>query len=98
MKIEELLKIYDKAEEILFLLDVRTPFEYAEKHILGTINIPIDEIEENLDRIPQDLRVVTICQHGVRSAIVCEFLVKNGYRAESMEGGMVLWTGQTETI
>jgi rhodanese-related sulfurtransferase len=94
MKQDELLKIYDDATANLLLLDVRTPYEFNEGHLLGSINIPIDDIEKRLREIPLTKRIITICKHGVRSGIVAAYLKAKGYQAESLDGGLSLWKGQ----
>lgn len=47
------------AEEPTTIVDVRTPEIYREGHISGTINIPLEELEDRMGEIPQDRPVVT---------------------------------------
>ena len=35
------------------IVDVRTPGEFNEGHLQGTVNIPLDEVEERLDEFRQ---------------------------------------------
>lgn len=62
-----------------FVLDVRTRNEYSLGHIDGAINIPLDEIRQNLDKIPKDKRIVVYCGVGLRAYIACRILYQNGF-------------------
>jgi len=53
---------------ILFVLDVRTKNEFEEVHIKESHLIPIQELEQNIDKIPKDKKVVVHCASGKRSA------------------------------
>lgn len=69
------------------LLDVRTTMEYDGGHIDGFINIPVDELRENLDKIEKGKPVYVICQSGLRSYIAARILEGNGYEAYNFSGG-----------
>lgn len=74
-----------------FLLDVREPWEYAAKCIPGAVNIPLGELENRLDDIP-DLPVVVVCEHGVRSVYGAQFLAQAGHPAVyNLLGGTAEW-------
>ena len=96
MKQDELLKIYDDPKANLLLLDVRTPYEFKDHHLLGSINIPIDDLEKRLEELPKDKHIITICEHGVRSGICERFLKLKGYKVDTLEGGLSMWQGQVE--
>ena len=50
------------------LIDVRTPQEFAEGHLPGAVNIPIDEIQHRFAEIGDANRpVVVYCRSGARS-------------------------------
>src|SRR3989344_4447637 len=87
---EELKKKLGKKENI-FLLDVRTPEEFQEHKIEGSVNIPITELQRRMDEIPKDKEIITICEHGNRSLRAAYYLNKNGYKALSLTGGMEDW-------
>jgi len=69
------------------LLDTRTPGEYAQGHIDGFLNIPVDELRERLHEIPADRPVYLICQSGLRSYIASRILSGNGYDTYNFSGG-----------
>lgn len=72
------------------LIDVRTPEEYAAKHVDGAKNIPVDEIDTRLSEIPKDKPVVVYCHSGARSATAAKVLRGAGYDVVDI-GGMKNW-------
>jgi rhodanese-related sulfurtransferase len=52
-----------------FLVDVRNHSEYQGGHIIGAVNIPLNELERHLEDIPADQEVVLYCSTGYRSAM-----------------------------
>lgn len=73
------------------LLDVRTPEEYADGHIAGSINIPLAELGNQLSLIPTDIPVVVYCRSGNRSAQAVTLLRDSGYTNVLDMGGIVDW-------
>lgn len=73
------------------LLDVRTEAEHQKGAIEGFMNIPLDELRQNLDRIPKDKPVYVHCLSGLRSYIACRELIGNGYECFNLGGGYRLW-------
>lgn len=59
------------------IIDVREEWEKPQLSASNLINIPQDEIDDNLEQIPKDIPVIFICQTGGRSANVIEFLKAN---------------------
>lgn len=76
-----------------FLVDVRTVDEYVEAHIEGAINIPLNELTANLDKLPaQDANLVIVCGSGHRSAMSMAALNLLGWtNARSLMGGTGAW-------
>ena len=86
------------AEETDYIiLDVRTPEEFAEKHIPNAINIPNETIGENeIPELPRkDQMILVYCRSGNRSKQASEKLVKLGYTNIYEFGGINDWTGET---
>lgn len=73
------------------LVDVRTPEEYADGHIAGSVNIPLAELGNQLSLIPQDIPVIVYCRSGSRSAQAATLLKDAGYTNISDMGGIVGW-------
>lgn len=61
------------------LLDVRTKDEFELGAIRGAINIPLDEIRDRLDEIPQQKKIVVYCSVGLRGYVVSRILMQRGY-------------------
>lgn len=74
-----------------FLLDVRTPEEYADGHIAGSINIPLAELSTQLSQVPMNIPVVVYCRSGNRSAQAAALLKEAGYTQVLNMGGIVDW-------
>ena len=75
----------------MFLLDVREPDEVAEWAYPIGINIPLGELADRLDELPNDTTIVVACHVGGRSAMAAEALSKSGWTAENLTGGAVAW-------
>ncbi len=78
----------------LVLLDVRNPYELEDKslgHIEGVINIPVQELEARLSELDEfkDKDIAVICRSGRRSGIATDILIKNGFNAVNVLGGMI---------
>ena len=86
-------------ESIKFIVDVRTPEEYAAGHIPGAINIPVESIgDEPPAMLPAtDELVMVYCRTGRRSAQAAQLLVDLGYTDVVDFGGIESWTGEIVT-
>ena len=95
---EEVKKRMEEGEKV-FLIDVRTPGEYAQKHIPKSVSIPLDRLEEDAVKIiPEKAApIIVYCQSGSRSAKGASILTKLGYSNVSNLGGIMGWPYKTET-
>ena len=92
MSPEALLEHQSRHPDHLFVLDVRTPQEYAEGHVPGAVNVPYDQLASRLAEVPKDKDVVLYCRTGRRTGIAAEVLAANGYtRLSHLEGDMTAW-------
>ena len=78
----------------LVILDVRNPQELEDKslgHIDGVLNIPLPELEKRLDELDKykSKDIAVICRSGRRSGIATDLLVKDGFNAINVLGGMI---------
>jgi predicted sulfurtransferase len=56
--------------------------------IKGSINIPVDEIRERLDEIPENKDIYVFCQVGLRGYLASRILMQKGYRTvKNLSGG-----------
>jgi L-ascorbate metabolism protein UlaG (beta-lactamase superfamily)/rhodanese-related sulfurtransferase len=82
------------ADPAVFLVDVRTPDEYAEGHLRGAANIDCqapDFLEQFEAVCPKETPVAVYCRTGRRSAEAAKKLSKAGYDVTNLEGGIVGW-------
>jgi NADPH-dependent 2,4-dienoyl-CoA reductase/sulfur reductase-like enzyme/peroxiredoxin family protein/rhodanese-related sulfurtransferase/TusA-related sulfurtransferase len=57
--------VHEADKSVLFLLDVRTPAEFATGSIPGAVNIPLDSLRERIAEIPKDRTVILFCRVGL---------------------------------
>jgi len=81
------------------ILDVRTPEEFAEKHIPGAVNVPNEVIgTEEIPELPEkDQLILVYCRSGNRSKQASEKLASLGYTNVVEFGGINDWPGETVT-
>ena len=78
------------------ILDVRTPEEFADKHIPGAINIPNETIgTQKIPQLPDKEQLILVyCRSGNRSKQASEKLVALGYTNIVEFGGINDWPGE----
>lgn len=70
------------------ILDVRTKGEYAGGHIRGSVNIPVDQLNNNTSRFTDKNKVIiTCCASGNRSGMAKNILKGKGYTQVYNGGG-----------
>lgn len=74
------------------VIDIRTPSEWSAGHIAGSVNIPLNHLEERMGEIPAKGLVAVHCQGGYRSSIAASLLQKAGRdNVYDMIGGYKAW-------
>lgn len=85
-----------------FVLDIRPRDAYRGAAIDGSTNVPVydalrggdgDALRTELDRIPDDRKVVTVCKMGIVAKRATAILADEGYDAVTLAGGMSGWRG-----
>ena len=72
------------------VIDVRKPSEYISEHIIGAVNIPLDDFNSHLNEFPKDETFYVHCQGGYRSLIMASILKSRGFHhLINVEGGFV---------
>jgi CRP-like cAMP-binding protein/rhodanese-related sulfurtransferase len=79
-------------EKVPFL-DVRMQMEYDEEHIPDSINIPLDELRKRYSELDKNKEYYVYCLMGARSSSATFLLQTQGFRAKSIEGGILNWPG-----
>ena len=88
--VQELKEWQGRGEEFV-LIDVREGYEYESAN-LGGIHIPLGQVEQHLDKIPKEGRVIVHCKAGGRSAQAISKLEGLGYQnLMNLEGGILAW-------
>ncbi|MEO8391651.1 MAG: rhodanese-like domain-containing protein [Chloroflexota bacterium] len=78
-------------DHTLYVLDVRQPEEYRAGHIAGATLVPLNQLGQLLDKLPQDREILCVCQSGSRSSAAVRQLASAGYKAINLSGGMGGW-------
>ena len=82
-------------DEGAIVLDVRTIQEYESGHIVGAVNIPLDDLDSI--SYAKDTTLIVYCATGVRSHDAVLKLVDMGYTSlYELDGGLLNWGGLTE--
>ena len=75
------------------LMDVRTPEEYAQGHVPGSQNIPLDCVGSA--HLEEGTPLFVYCRSGARSSQACSILRRRGYQAVNI-GGILSYDGVLE--
>lgn len=85
-----LAAVPDPLPERLPVLDVREQHEWDAGHVEGAHHVPLSQLLERLDEVPQG-QVLVVCKVGGRSAQVVAYLAQQGHDVVNLEGGMLDW-------
>jgi rhodanese-related sulfurtransferase len=80
-----------RSEGDITLVDVREPHEHVEARVPGVQLIPLGEVTERFEEVPNEGTVYVICARGARSAKAAEFLAGQGYDPVNVAGGTLAW-------
>ena len=89
VELDERLK---RGEEVL-VIDVREPDEYTHARIEGARLLPLTRFPEWAETLNPEDEIIFMCHHGIRSAQVCSFLARQGFKKlYNLEGGIDAWS------
>ena len=80
----------DKSSSML--VDLRTEEEVKGGLIEGAVNIPLDSLRDNLDKLDKSKTIYVYCRSGQRSYIGYRILKGHGFRAKSLSGGYLMYS------
>lgn len=80
---------YDKDK--IILLDVREKSEVENGTIEGSINIPLNSLRNNLDKLNKNKEIIVYCAVGLRGHIAARILNQNGYKVKNITGGYITY-------
>jgi glyoxylase-like metal-dependent hydrolase (beta-lactamase superfamily II) len=73
-------------------VDVRAPREREQKHIAGSVGVPLNHLLENINTLPKTRPLLVYCAGGYRSSIAASLLQGCGFEAVSeIAGGITAW-------
>jgi hydroxyacylglutathione hydrolase len=72
-------------------LDVRQPGEWATGHLAGSRLLTAAEVPARLGELPRSRTWAVLCESGYRSSVVASLLLREGFEAATVTGGMAAW-------
>ena len=85
-------KFHKRIKKDCFVLDVRTPEEVSIEAIDDAVNIELDKLRENLDRIPKDKKIMIYCGVGLRGYVAARILKQHGFEdVYNLSGGLKVY-------
>ncbi|AYE33581.1 rhodanese-like domain-containing protein [Clostridium septicum] len=88
-----------KEDKELLILDVRRFTEFKENRIPNAINIPVDDLEWEMETLEnhKDNPILVYCKVGMRSSVACDILENEGFtKLYNLRGGILDYTGAIE--
>lgn len=80
------------------LLDVREPQELEICKFEDSLDIPMQSVPANLDRLREAAPLVVVCHSGMRSWQVTQWLRQNGIDdVSNLRGGIDSWAREIDT-
>lgn len=73
--------------QVVTVIDVRAPSEYAAGHFKGAINVSLDELPAKIDELPRDTFIVVHCKTGVRGEMAYLLLKEKGFDVKYLKAG-----------
>jgi hydroxyacylglutathione hydrolase len=76
----------------MVILDVREEEKWKQGHIPGSINIFSGYLENRINEIPRNRKLVLVCNIGNRASLAASILTRSGFRnVHNVLGGMIAW-------
>jgi rhodanese-related sulfurtransferase len=73
-------------------IDVRAPREREQKHIDGSLSIPLNRLVGNLETLPKNRPLLVYCAGGYRSSLAASLLQNAGFDSVGeIAGGIAAW-------
>jgi glyoxylase-like metal-dependent hydrolase (beta-lactamase superfamily II)/rhodanese-related sulfurtransferase len=74
------------------VIDVRSAKEHQQKHIDGSISLPLTHLTERLGELPKDRPLLVHCAGGYRSSVAASILQKKAFnQVQELAGGIAAW-------
>ena len=95
---KEANKLIENCSELV-IIDVRRFSEFKSGKIPNSINIPVDDLEFELDELKEfkEKPILVYCKSGIRSTVACTLLEEEGFsNLYNLRGGILDYTGNIE--
>ncbi len=80
------------ASDRVTLVDVRAPREREEKHVAGSVSLPLSQLAARAGELPKDRPLIVYCAGGYRSSIAASLLESLGFtHVSEVAGGIAAW-------
>lgn len=88
-KVEMVSPFYidNRDKDKVTLVDVSSTIEFNSGNIEGSLNLPVDTIRENLDKLDKNKEIWVYCRVGLRGYIAARVLNAYGFNAKNISGG-----------
>ena len=84
--------VKERLTDDIQFVDVRRPAEHAAGHAPQTINLPLDSLVKELDKLDPEKPTYVLCQSGYRSSIGTSILENAGFaKVYNVTGGTAAW-------
>lgn len=94
-QLDEWLRDGSRSQPVL--LDVREHVEFGICHLPGSQHIPMHEITQRTNELDDDVPLVVICHHGMRSMQVAMYLQRLGFeQLYNLHGGIDAWAREID--
>ena len=88
-------KLAEVIKDGAFLVDVRSPEEFSSGSVKGAVNIPLDNLQQQLGKFKKKQNIVVFCRSGNRSNMAKSVLAQNGFQ-NVVDGGT--WQNVNEIL
>jgi len=89
----ESISVYElKKLNNINIIDIRGVEKYNNRHIEGSINIPLSQLLINFNKyLDKNKKYYIYCQKGIQSRKICQILKKYGFNVVNIQGGYEAW-------
>ena len=89
----ESISVYElKKLNNINLIDIRSIEKYNNRHIPGSVNIPLEKMLTSYNKyLDKNKKYYIYCQKGIQSRKLCQILKNNGFNVINITGGYEAW-------
>lgn len=73
------------------VVDVRREREWRNHHVPGSVLLPLDELADRAEELPEDRVLIAFCTGGLLSRGAANLLTELGFDAVSLARGLMAW-------